>query len=364
MVIMDVKPLKTLTWRNDMNKLSKLFLTLLMTLVIGGAMVVKQADAARGTQKVDNFVIVFDASTSMFFNYNGEQKFKSARNIVLGINNEIADLTLQGGVHTIGYTSPGNLADSQLVYGMTDYSAPALEKAVNKVSVKGLTAISQSLSDMRDYLKNSTGDIAIIVVSDGVQTSSSKVSPGMAAENLKADFGDRVCVYTVQIADEPVGTKNLTEMVNAGGCGFATTQGALSTPEGMTDFVTRVFFGDKALVQKTAVSLDLDVKFDFDKDTIRPQEQDNIAEMANFIKLHNTANVTLEGHTDNRGSETYNMGLSQRRADSVKNYLVKTLGIDAARLDTNGHGFSQPIATNDTAAGRQENRRVMATITQ
>ncbi len=348
-----------------MNKLSKLFLTLLMTVVIGGTtMVANQADAARGTQKADNFVIVFDATSSMFHNYNGEQKFKTARNIILGINNEIADLTLQGAVHTIGYTSPGSLKDCQLIYGMTAYSAPAMEKAVNKVSVKGLTPLSKPLSEMRDYLKNSTGPIAVIVVSDGVETSSSKVSPGMAATNLKADFGDQICIYTVQIADEPVGTKTLAEIVKAGGCGFTTTQAALSTSDGMTDFVTRVFFGDRAMVEKTAISIDLDVKFDFDKETIRPQEKDNIAEMANFVKLHTSANVTLEGHTDNKGSKAYNMSLSQRRADSVKNYLVNTLGIDAARLSTRGHGFSQPIATNETEAGRQENRRVMATISK
>ena len=66
--------------------------------------------------------------------------------------------------------------------------------------------------------------------------------------------------------------------------------------------------------------------------------------------------------SDSIGSEEYNMDLSKRRAGSVKNYIVETFGIDAARISTVNYGESQPVATNETAAGRQNNRRVVANI--
>jgi OOP family OmpA-OmpF porin len=67
--------------------------------------------------------------------------------------------------------------------------------------------------------------------------------------------------------------------------------------------------------------------------------------------------VVVEGHTDSTGSDAYNQGLSQRRADSVLNYLVRK-GVPAGRLTARGFGESNPVASNDTAEGRALNRRV------
>ena len=80
--------------------------------------------------------------------------------------------------------------------------------------------------------------------------------------------------------------------------------------------------------------------------------------------MHEEIRITLEGHTCNMGSEAYNKSLSKRRAESVKRYLVKKFKIDPSRLDTVGYDFSRPLESNDTKAGREANRRVMATITR
>jgi outer membrane protein OmpA-like peptidoglycan-associated protein len=71
----------------------------------------------------------------------------------------------------------------------------------------------------------------------------------------------------------------------------------------------------------------------------------------------------IEGYTDSMGSDEYNRDLSQRRADSVKNYLVSR-GISSDRLNTSGRGENSPVADNDSAAGRQQNRRVEVIINQ
>jgi OOP family OmpA-OmpF porin len=72
-------------------------------------------------------------------------------------------------------------------------------------------------------------------------------------------------------------------------------------------------------------------------------------------------NVEIQGHTDNTGSDEYNQGLSQRRADAVKAYFVDK-GIAEGRLSTMGYGESQPVASNDTVEGRFQNRRVQLKI--
>jgi OOP family OmpA-OmpF porin len=68
--------------------------------------------------------------------------------------------------------------------------------------------------------------------------------------------------------------------------------------------------------------------------------------------------VTITGHTDNVGSEEYNLALSRFRAENVKKYLVEQYGVNPQRLDVQGAGPAQPVADNDTPEGRQRNRRV------
>jgi OOP family OmpA-OmpF porin len=111
------------------------------------------------------------------------------------------------------------------------------------------------------------------------------------------------------------------------------------------------------------VSMELKVLFDTGKDVIKPQFDAEIKQVADFLKTYPSARAEIEGHTDSMGSEQMNMALSQRRADSVMNYLVQKLGVDAARLTAKGYGPSKPVADNKTVEGRAKNRRVVATIT-
>ena len=83
----------------------------------------------------------------------------------------------------------------------------------------------------------------------------------------------------------------------------------------------------------------------------------NLTTLTDFLNRHPQRTVTIEGHTDNVGSESANFDLSQRRADSVKSYL-QNQGIAASRLLASGKGEGSPVAGNDSATGRQLNRRV------
>jgi len=110
------------------------------------------------------------------------------------------------------------------------------------------------------------------------------------------------------------------------------------------------------------VALPADVLFDFDKSDIRSDAASALAQLATVIRAYPTGRVELEGHTDSKGDDAYNQKLSLRRAESVKRWLAERERIAAGRFTTRGAGESKPVASNDTDAGRQKNRRVEVVI--
>jgi len=104
-----------------------------------------------------------------------------------------------------------------------------------------------------------------------------------------------------------------------------------------------------------------DVLFDTGRSELKGGAVSNLGKLAPFLNQYQDRTVVIEGHTDSVGSEESNLALSQRRADSVKSYLVHQ-GVNGLRITTAGMGEDGPLAGNDTAAGRQQNRRVEVII--
>ncbi len=106
-----------------------------------------------------------------------------------------------------------------------------------------------------------------------------------------------------------------------------------------------------------------DVLFDTGKATVKSGSANNLSKLAGFLTKYGDRTVLIEGHTDNVGSESSNQGLSERRAESVKAYLIGQ-GVGSVRISAIGKGEGSPVATNDTDAGRKENRRVEVIIAE
>lgn len=104
------------------------------------------------------------------------------------------------------------------------------------------------------------------------------------------------------------------------------------------------------------------VNFAFDKSDLQPLAKANLDKLAEVLINNPDTNINIYGYTDSKGTDEYNLSLSDRRAASVKAYLISK-GIASSRMNTMGMGEASPIASNDTEAGRAQNRRVEFAIT-
>ena len=105
------------------------------------------------------------------------------------------------------------------------------------------------------------------------------------------------------------------------------------------------------------VTLSDEILFDVDQAELKPGGMQQLARVAEFLVENPDRNVLIEGHTDSTAPDAYNLALSQRRANAVEDFLIAQ-GVDPTRMSSDGYGEQLPIASNDTAAGRQANRRV------
>lgn len=109
------------------------------------------------------------------------------------------------------------------------------------------------------------------------------------------------------------------------------------------------------------VRFDSGILFDFDKADLKPTAKTNIQKLVASLNENPDTDILVVGHTDNVGRAEYNLGLSDRRAASVRSYAIAQ-GLAASRIKTEGKGASEPIASNETAEGRAQNRRVEIVI--
>lgn len=104
-----------------------------------------------------------------------------------------------------------------------------------------------------------------------------------------------------------------------------------------------------------------DVLFEYDKADLKAGALRNLYQLVTFLRENPNRNLLIEGHTDSIGSDSYNLDLSQRRSEAVQTFLLQN-GISAERIIARGYGEAYPIASNNTEAGRQQNRRVEVVI--
>ncbi len=355
--------------------------------------IAQQFDADQYVSKVDNFVVILDASSSMGHDSNGNIKFDIAKTIVQRLNMTLPELGQTAGLRSFGHLPSVSKNLTELFYGMKTYSTAGMSDALIDIFRPGGTSpLGTALDAAQTDLEGLPGIYnAVVIVSDGKEMDEGNVRN--QAQDLKDKFGSSLCIYTVLVGDDPEGRQLLQDIAAIGECGFFTTADDIMTSAGMAGFVEKAFMMAKTApapapaptpaperkdsdgdgvydaedqcpgtpegARVNAVgcwTLD-NVLFDFDKAEIKPEAYPLLDEVVAIMKKNPDMNIEIQGHTDNIGTKEYNKDLSMRRANAVANYLVEK-GIARNRLKTTGFGFSKPVALNGTKFGRSLNRRV------
>lgn len=140
--------------------------------------------------------------------------------------------------------------------------------------------------------------------------------------------------------------------------------GAHVTVDGTDDGLSHVqgnYSSASRVDEGILVTFESDVLFPLNSSYLTDRAKGELDNLAEVLEKDGVKNLIVKGHTDATGTEDYNQWLSERRAESVKNYLV-TKGFSKAGITTEGYGQSQPVAPNNTTEGRQKNRRVEIVI--
>lgn len=339
-------------------------------------------------QKTDTFMVIFDASGSMT-----RDKIGTAKDIVRHMDQTIPDIKLTTGLRRFGEAHYVSGSPTALLHGITAYSKGGLEQGLQKIPQgNGASPLHLAIDAASEELKTAPGNIALIIVSDGMQMGN---EPVMSAMKMKDAYGDRLCIYTILIGDSPEGKSILEQVAVAGKCGFATNAENVASQGGMADFVNKVFMSKvvKPIVQPKPIApppaptpkdsdgdgvadhLDRcpgtpmgapvnaegcwvirNVEFDTDKWDVKPGFRPELNIVADVMKKNPWLKLKLDGHTDSRGTLKYNQILSEKRASAVMDVLVNQ-GISSDRLSTEGFSYTKPIATNSTREGMSRNRR-------
>lgn len=232
-----------------------------------------KVQAGQLVQKADNFLVIFDASSSMAEKYDGESKLARGLRIAQGLNQTIPDMGLTGGLRMFGRRALFSLETTTLLYGMTSYSKAGFSNGLNMIQYgRGYSPMELAIAAAQQDLQPTKGNIALIVISDGKDMGA---GPLLATKHLAAGLGKRLCIYTIQVGDNADGKILLQKIAKASGCGASVNGDQLLSAEGMAGFVEQAFF------RKVAARTDSDGDGVFDDADRCPDTPKGVAVDAN-----------------------------------------------------------------------------------
>ena len=196
-------------------------------------------DAKHFTVKADNTVWILDASASMNLSHNGRKKLYIAKDILNNINQTLPDLDMNAGLIVFGSIESQNESAGNQKYRMKPYRKSEMRSALESVnSADGSSPLESALSEAHSALKPISGTIALLVVSDGIQMND---KPVMVANAMAKEYGDRLCIYTIQVGNSPEGRRLLERVAKVSNCGFSTNADELSSSKNVAELVRSVY---------------------------------------------------------------------------------------------------------------------------
>jgi OOP family OmpA-OmpF porin len=356
---------------------------LVVTNVLAQTPIVKQVPVQRirmvkeVVKTADNFIVLFDASGSMQDPYGktGMKKIDIAESMFKERAARAPELDWNAGLYL--YTPWKSFYEMQ-PFDKEKFGAAIEEMAAYKPSLSYKnqpTPLGNAIKNLDPILAKLSGKTAVFVFSDGQFTlSQPKIWPVPAAKEIASKHD--ASFYIISSAQTPKSQKLVNDLAAVNTSSRVVTFDAmLSRPEYMTGAIYVV--RDRAILENQLISkvvgVELDsILFDYNKADVRPEYHDKLDALAKFLEKNPDTYALIEGFADSTGDPTYNMLLSRQRAESVRDYLMQKEIFSAAeanisaiaekRLVTVWYGPVVPEASDDTAEGRQLNRRVRISV--
>jgi len=306
----------------------------------------------------DNAIILFDSSSSMNkpFKDTGMSRYDIAKKALIERNEYFPDLGYNFGLYL--YTPWKD------VYPVQKYDRDKFAQALEALPPKatGITFLNEGLKKLNTILKDLDGRTAVFIFTDGSYTNRGGGMKKPSEYIIKMAEKYNVYFYVVSTADDYY-SSDLFEKVKGHNSFIrviafedfmnlhAYHSEALFTVKATKEIVT---ITDKKIVGiKTQNFL-----FDFNKTDLSQDARDRLEILAAFLNENKNAYAAMAGHTDNIGTQDYNLDLSYRRVEGIANYLVENFNVNRSQIVTFWFGDLNPVADNSTKEGRMQNRRV------
>lgn len=348
-----------------------------------------RVEAPADSLAVDQVVVLFDASGSI----DPQSEFPSEKARLEAFVDGMpegdydVDLVVFGG-------------ERRETTGLDRFDRGTLGQAANEARFLGEdTRLADVLLDAAETLDGRTGTAAVVIVTDGVPTVlGTEVDPEptlAAARSVVERHAGPVCFHTVHAGTETAGRELMREISELTDCGSSRTSDSIASAAPLYAFQQEIFLvstppvdvaaappvgladadgdgvpdaDDRCADTPAGARIDangcwdlIPVPFASDSAAIPDDMAPEVATVAGVLNANPDLRLRIAGHADSTGPAAYNQTLSERRADAVRESLVEA-GVDPDRLETVGLGESSPIAPNDTAAGRAQNRRIELTV--
>ncbi|WP_456385365.1 OmpA family protein [Desulfolithobacter sp.] len=307
----------------------------------------------------DNFFILYDPSTAMSEPYRntGMTRLEMEKEIIRRSNQSLPELNWQAGLYPHwknGLWLHGSPMGFKPYYRLQKYDKEKYGAALEKLPVipTGPPMLQVGLMKL-EHLLGLPGRTEVFIFSDGQHSTYPDLEPDPLTQARKLAREFDVCFTIVSSARTREAKQLLADIAAVNSCSQ------------VIDFDTVAAHPEHLLGKLYMKTSDVrfnNVLFDFDRYEIKKEYQGLLDRLGTFLNEHPSAYVVLSGFTCNIGSEAYNMRLSERRAKSVRDYLKKKFKIDVQRMLLYWYGYANPVAPNDTEAGRRKNRRVTIAI--